>query len=86
MQLFFWFTPVIWNLNMLSEHYILLKIFRCIPFTYLVTAFRAAFMEENIIYWHNGIYTIIFWAITIIMFIWGNAVFKRTKKDFADVL
>ena len=56
------------------------------PFTYLVTAFRQAFMGGNIITVNHGIYTIIFWAITILMFAWGNHVFKKNKKDFADVL
>ena len=86
MQLFFWFTPIIWNLSMLSEHPLLLKIMQCSPFTYLVSGFRQVFMNEDIIFAGNGIYTIVFWAITIFMFIWGNSVFKRTKKDFADVL
>ena len=35
---------------------------------------------------NNGLYTIIFWCITILMFIWGNYIFKKSKKDFADVL
>lgn len=86
MQLVFWFTPVIWNLDMLSEHAILAKVIRCSPFTYLITAFRQVFIDENIIFKGYGLYTLIFWIITIVMLIWGNAVFKRTKKDFADVL
>lgn len=86
MQLFFWFTPVIWNLEMLAGHPILAKIMRCSPFTYLVTAFRQVFIDESIVFKGYGIYTAIFWIITIILYIWGNAVFKRTKKDFADLL
>lgn len=86
MQLFFWFTPVIWNLSMLSNHPTILKIMQCTPFTYLVTAFRQVFINENIVWGENGLYTIVFWLITIFMFLWGNSVFKRTKKDFADVL
>lgn len=86
MQLFFWFTPVIWNLGMLQGHPTILKLIQCVPFTYLVTAFRQVFMNENIIFANHGIYTIIFWCITIILFVWGNSVFKRTKRDFADVL
>ena len=86
-QLFMWFTPIIWNLDMMASHPILINVFKCSPFTYLVEGFRQAFMAEStIITDSNGIYTIIFWAITFIMFIWGNAVFKKTKKDFADVL
>lgn len=86
MQLFFWFTPVIWNLNMLVEKPIFSKIMMCSPFTYLITAFRQVFIGENIIFKGYGVYTAVFWVITIILYVWGNAVFKRTKKDFADVL
>ncbi len=86
MQLFFWFTPVIWDLSMLAEHPVILKIMQCTPFTYLVTAFREVFIDKSIVFADNGLYTIAFWTITIILFIWGNSVFKRTKKDFADVL
>ncbi len=86
MQLFFWFTPVVWNLNMLSDHQTILTLVKCTPFTYLVTAFREVFINGNIITENNFLFTIVFWLITIIMFIWGNSVFKRNKKEFADVL
>ena len=43
-------------------------------------------MGGNIITEGYGIYTIIFWIITVIMFLWGNHVFNKNKKDFADVL
>lgn len=86
MQLFFWFTPVVWNLGMLADYTIVKRILQCTPFTYLVTALRQVFIGEEIIFAGHGVYTIVFWTITIIMFVWGNSVFKRTKKDFADVL
>ncbi len=86
MQLFFWATPIVWGLTMISEHTTILRIFQCMPFTYLVTAFRQAFMGGNIITAGHGIYTAIFWILTIIIFVWGNHLFKKNKKDFADVL
>lgn len=86
MQLFFWATPVVWGLTMIAEHQTILKIMQCMPFTYLVTAFRQSFMGGNIITAGHGIYTIVFWTITVIMFLWGNHIFKKNKKDFADVL
>ncbi len=83
-QLCMWFTPIIWNLSMIkTKLYILFKAF---PFTYLVEGFRQAFIGSTIITEQNGIYTIAFWTITILMFTWGNYVFKKSKKDFADVL
>lgn len=86
MQLFFWATPVVWDLAMLAGHNTITTIMQCMPFTYLVTLFRNCFMGENIAVQSNGIYTIVFWVITILMFIWGNYIFKKNKKDFADVL
>ena len=86
MQLFFWFTPVVWNLSMLSNHPTILKIMICMPFNYLVSRFRDAFISSNIVTEGHYIYTIVFWIITAIMFIWGNYIFKKSKKDFADVL
>ena len=80
MQLFFWFTPVIWNLQMLAQHQTILKVMQCTPFTYLVTAFRQVFIKENIVFANYGLYTIVFWIITIVMFIWGNSIFKRIYK------
>ena len=86
MQLMFWFTPIMWNISMLSSHQTLEKIVKCMPFSYIVTGFREAFIGGNIITENNGIYTIVFWCITILIFIWSNYIFKKSKKDFADVL
>ena len=86
MQLFFWFTPIVWDLQMVSGHFIISRVLRCIPFTYLVSAIRQAFIGENIITRGHCFYTIVFWVITAILFVWGNHIFKKIKKDFADVL
>ena len=86
MQLFFWFTPIIWNLSMLESVPTILKIAKCMPFTYLVSGFREAFIPGDMITQSYGIYTIVFWVITILVYFWGNSVFNKSKKDFADVL
>ena len=84
-QLCMWFTPIVWNLDMISDKFLLF--FKAFPFTYLVEGFRQAFMENStIITDNNGMFTIIFWVITIIIFMWGNLIFKKSKKDFADIL
>lgn len=84
LQLFMWFTPIVWNLNMMQG--IVQCIFKTFPFTYLIEGMRQAFINSTIITEHFGLYTIIFWVITIALFVFGNYVFKKSKKDFADVL
>lgn len=87
MQLFFWFTPIIWNMTRLSASMQWVeKVVNCFPFTYVVNGFRSVFLNDGYFTMGNGVYTIIFWVVTILLFIWGNHVFKKSKKDFADVL
>lgn len=86
MQIFFWFTPVVWNLSMLAQHQTISVLMRCMPFTYLVSGFRDSFISGSIITENNFLYTIVFWVITILLLIWSNYIFKKGKKDFADVL
>ena len=72
---------------MLATHPKLLTTVKSIPFSYLVTGFRSAFIGEgNIVTENHFMYTAIFWGVTLIIFVWGNYVFKKSKKDFADVL
>ncbi len=88
MQLLFWFTPIIWNISMVDGMWngIIPIIVRCMPFSYLITGFRQVFIQGNILTEAQGIYTLVFWTITILIFVWSNYVFKKAKKDFADVL
>ena len=82
----FWFTPIMWNINMVSGYPVLETIIKCMPFSYLVTGFREVFIGGNIFSENHFVFTLIFWAFTIFLYVWGNSVFKRSKKDFADVL
>lgn len=85
MQLCMWFTPIVWNLTMINGPISIL--FKAFPFTYLVEGFRQAFTSTStIITENNYLYTIIFWVITVFIYMWGNSVFRKNKKDFADVL
>ena len=89
MQILFWFSPIIWDLSLLTNSAggIVLKVAKCMPFTYIIAGFRQAFVGGgNILTDAHGLYSLVFWVLTIIMFVWGNHIFKKCKKDFADVL
>lgn len=85
MQLFLWFTPILWNITRLDGP--ILTIVKCSPFAYLVQGFREAFTGDSFLITEQyGAFTAIFWLITILIYFWGNYVFKKSRKDFADVL
>lgn len=88
-QMIFWFTAILWDIKIIDAKVeILGKILRCSPFTYLVYGYRQAFTEDltPIITENHGLYTIVFWSVTILIFLYGNYVFNKHKSDFADIL
>lgn len=86
MQVFFWFTPVIWGMDMLSGNGLIAKIAMCNPFAYLVTGFRDVFVGGNTISAYHGFFTIVFWVITLLFFFYGEYIFNKSKSEYADVL
>ena len=88
-QIIFWFSAILWDIKILDAKVpVLGQILRFSPFTYLVYGFRQAFTADYlpIITAKYGLYTAGFWVITALVFFYGNYVFNKNKKDFADVL
>lgn len=86
MQLLFWFTPIVWNFTMVGDYSILIKIMKLNPIAYLIEGMRACYTDHLFLSNYGWIYTVFFWIIVLIIFLWGNSIFKRAKKDFPDVL
>lgn len=85
LQVGVWMTPIMWDLNMLSEHPLLMKAFKLNPMYYIVSGYRDS-MLGKVWFWEYFGWTIYFWAVTVILFGVGTVIFKRLKPHFADVL
>lgn len=84
MQLMFWATPTIWNVQEVDA--VIQNVVKCNPLAYLVCGMRDAFIGGNILTEYHFRYTIIFWVISIVIFIYGNKVFNKNKDEFSDML
>lgn len=85
LQVGVWLTPIMWDINMLSSHPWLIKLFKLNPMYYVVTGYRDS-MLGHIGIWNHASWTIYFWVVTILLFGLGSVIFKRLKPHFADVL
>ena len=83
LQVGIWMTPIMWDIAIIPAR--LQWIFRINPIYYIVNGYREAILVGRG-FWHNGLWTLYFWAVTIIMFALGSGVFRRLKIHFADVL
>ena len=86
LQVGVWLTPIMWDLNMLKDYPVLMKIFKLNPMYYIVSGYRDA-MLGSVWFWseHWG-WTVYFWIVTLGIFFLGTVIFKRLKPHFADVL
>ncbi len=85
LQVGVWMTPIMWDLNMLSNHPLLMKLFKFNPMYYIVNGYRDSMLAQvwAIERWKWGLY---FWVVTGLLFLLGAVIFKKLKIHFADVL
>lgn len=85
LQVGVWMTPIMWDLNMLSNYPLVMKLFKLNPMYYIVSGYRDS-MLGKVWFWEHGVWTIYFWVLVLLLFIGGNVIFRRLKTHFADVL
>ena len=83
LQIGMWATPILWNLDALSDEWIL--ILKLNPLVYIVNGYRSAIYEKEW-FFQDFFSTMYFWIVTVVLFGLGAVIFKRLKVHFADVL
>lgn len=83
LQLFFWYTPIIWNSEIIKNNYKL--IFKLNPLYYIIQGYRDIFIYK-IWFWNRKEETLIFYLISTTIFLLGYKIFTKLKKQFNDVL
>lgn len=83
LQVAMWMTPILWSYDIISPKY--QWIFKLNPMYYIVEGYRDSFIT-HVWFWEKLNQTLYFWAVAIIVFILGGAIFKKLKVHFADVL
>jgi teichoic acid transport system permease protein len=85
LQLGMWATPILWNVNIINDSPVLVRIIKLNPLFYITDGYRKALAGGG---WFvsdvKG--TLYFWGVTVLVFLFGTFVFKRLRPRFADVL
>ncbi len=83
LQFGFWFTPILWNINMVPQKYQTLM--KLNPVYYITEGYRNSFIS-GIGFWEYPRWTLEFWALTGAIFLIGAFLFLKLRPHFADVL
>lgn len=80
LMIWMYLTPVVYPLSLVPEHY--LEIYKINPMVGIIEGYRAVLfgtpLDLNTIYWSV--------VVSIITFILGYIIFKRSEKVFADIV
>lgn len=83
LQVGFWATPIFWSAENMAPF--ILKILKLNPIYYIIQGYRDTFIN-GIPFWERPSTSIYFWVFTIIVLFVGNAVYRKLRVHFADVL
>ena len=82
-NVWFWSTPIVWGIEMIPSRYQF--IIKINPLYYIVDGYRASFIYHRPL-WQDYHLGILYWAVCLLIFIFGASVFRRLKPEFAEVL
>ena len=84
MQVLFWISPILWSFDAIDSRYQTILMLN--PLSYIIDGFRAVYIPTH--YWFTYVSknSLLFWGITLVLYFYGNYVFKKTQKEFADAL
>lgn len=84
LQIGFWLTPVFWDAEKMATPFVN-KILKINPMYYIIQGYRDTFINEYAI-WHRQYIGLYFWAVTLVMFVFGAIIYRKLRPHFADVL
>ena len=83
-QVLFWISPILWNVDRISNYPIIYYIVRLNPIGYVISVYRNTFLGGW--FWTDLTGTLCFWVEMVILALVGAFVFKRLEREFADIL
>lgn len=83
LQLFFWFTPIVWNMSSHAEWIRKIVVFN--PIYYIVNGYRNVFIYKQRTSENIGM-LIYYWVFAFIILFIGIRIFNKCKNHFADTL
>ncbi|MBQ8603617.1 MAG: ABC transporter permease [Oscillospiraceae bacterium] len=79
-----WVTPIMWNPAVTLPE-VLYKFFKLNPMYYIVDGFRDCLLSK-IWFWEKPLWTVYFWCVSVLIYLFGVKMFNRLKVHFSDVL
>lgn len=86
LRMFLYLTPILWPISSFLNQPWLIFIIKLNPLYYLVEGCRAALFGTEWYFITQWEYTLYFWVVTIILFLFGSSIHVKFRRHFIDYL
>lgn len=86
LRMFIYLTPILWPIASFFNKGSLSYIIKLNPLFYLVEGYRAAFFGTEWYFLVHWKYTLYFWAVTFILFLFGSSLHVKFRRHLIDYL
>jgi len=87
LRMFLYLSPVLWPISaVLGENDLLIFIMKLNPLYYLIEGYRAAFFGTEWYFITNWEYSLYFWGLVIVLFLFGATLHVKFRRHFIDFL
>ena len=83
LQVVFWATPIVWDISSMPEDVQNVLIYN--PIYFIVNGYRKTLIYKEA-FWNDGMISVYYWVIAIVLLVIGIKMFEKLKPHFADVL
>jgi teichoic acid transport system permease protein len=80
-----WLTPILWNLEAMTDNPVLLLVFNLNPVYYVISGYRNSLISQ-IGFWERPLLSLYFWTVVVVVGMLGLLTFRKLKGHFADML
>lgn len=86
LRMLLYLSGVLWPITMLSDMPALMNLMKLNPVFYLIEGYRAAFFGLEWYFIEHWQYTLYFWALVIVLFLFGSTLHVKFRRHFIDYL
>jgi len=86
LRMFLYLSPVLWPISSVLDNATIITILKLNPLYYLIEGYRSAFFGTEWYFITNWQYTLYFWGLVIVLFLFGSMLHMKFRRHFIDYL
>ncbi|WP_010648260.1 ABC transporter permease [Oceanobacillus massiliensis] len=86
LRMMLYLSGVLWPITLLADMPAVMNLMKLNPLLYLIEGYRAAFFSNEWYFVSNWEYTLYFWAVVIVLLLFGSMLHTKFRRHFIDYL